>query len=86
MFLGTTVDYNHSWSAQVEKVGSKLGKSLYVIKSLKGNVSLKTLISVCYAFVDPSKSYNIIVWEQAVEIPGFLSIKNHNSINHSVEL
>lgn len=43
MFLGTTVDCNLSRSAHVEKVVSKLDKSYYVTKSLKGNVSQKAL-------------------------------------------
>lgn len=68
VFLGITLDTHLVWDQHIEKVATKLNKSLYVITSLKNCLNTSALINIYYCFVYSAIAYNIIVWGQSKDI------------------
>lgn len=67
-FLGTHIDRQMCWKAQVDHVCSKLNKSFFALVTLKNTLTEESLLNVYYANVYSVLSYNIISWGRTTEI------------------
>lgn len=66
-FLGTIVDERLDFTAQVNNVCSKLGRTMYAIRTLKNTITDNSLLNVYYAQAYSIICYNIIVWGQSTD-------------------
>lgn len=61
-FLGAYLDPTLRWDVQVESVSRRLGSCLFLLKNLKGIVSMETLLSAYYALFNSVMTYGIMAW------------------------
>jgi hypothetical protein len=61
-FLGTCITEDLSWATHAQYVCQKLGKTIYLIKSLRGSVSQTVLRNVYLAKFQSVLKYGIIFW------------------------
>jgi len=61
-FLGVLLDSQLTWTPQCTDLLSRLSQQLFLIRSLKGNVSTQTLMSVYHGCFYSILTYGILAW------------------------
>ena len=61
-FLGIYLDSSMSWQKHINYVASKLRRSLFMLRILKNNISLESLMTVYYGYIHSHINYGIILW------------------------
>lgn len=61
-FLGIMVQANLKWHSHIDFVSNKLSKGLFMLRSLKGSVTLDILIYIYYAHIHSHLSYGTAIW------------------------
>ena len=61
-YLGLYIDYNISWKTHITDISKKIKRSIGILSKLHYSVSIKTLLSLYYALVEPFLNYCIIAW------------------------
>ena len=71
-FLGITIDSNVSWKDHIEKVRTKISRSIGVIRHLQRTVPSPTLKVLYNSLILPHLQYGILLWgKQASELALF---------------
>ena len=61
-FLGITFDKNMTWNAHIDKISSKLNRSLGILNCLKRQLPLHIKLTLYYTLVQPHLIYGILLW------------------------
>ena len=61
-YLGVYIDYNISWKTHITNISKKIKRSIGILSKLRYFLSIKTLLSLYYALVEPFLNYCIIAW------------------------
>lgn len=61
-FLGIRVESGLGWQAHVNEVSGKISRSLYLLRILKNNLPIESLLTVYYGHVYPHLNYGILLW------------------------
>ncbi|MBS0018978.1 MAG: reverse transcriptase family protein [Candidatus Sulcia muelleri] len=61
-FLGFTVQSNLKWHQQIDSLANKISKGIFMIRALKGSVSVGVLLCVYYGHIHSYLSYGTSIW------------------------
>ena len=61
-FLGIYMDSNLTFHYHTKTIISKLSKALYILRSVKHFLTVKTLLSICYSLFHSHLIYCLPIW------------------------
>ena len=69
-FLGVTLDENHTFKDHVNKVTSKISKSVGVMWILYCQLPVNVMVKLCYSFVYSHLTYSLMALGPVIVPPG----------------
>jgi hypothetical protein len=61
-FLGLTITNNLNWKTHIQTLCACLSKVYYILKFLKGVMSLHIIKTIYFAYFQTRKKYGIVFW------------------------